>query len=168
LLIGVISDTHGLIRPEALAALQESDLIIHAGDIGDLAVLEALEAIAPVIAVKGNIDKREWAKKLPDVRVVEADSARIYVIHSLEELKIDPVVESFQMIIYGHSHIPSVREQDGVIYLNPGSAGPRRFNLPVSVARAEVSMAEIDVRIVRLEIGAKAMKKKLDHLFRES
>lgn len=159
MLIGVISDTHGLIRPEALGALRESDLIIHAGDIGKMAVMEALEAIAPVIAVKGNIDRGEWSKGLPEARAVEAGSVRIYVIHVLKDLKMDPVAESFQMVITGHSHIPSIREQNGVVYLNPGSAGPRRFNLPTSVARVGVSSTRMDVRIIRLEIGARTKKK---------
>lgn len=150
MVIGVISDTHGLMRPEAMDALQESDLIIHAGDIGGAGVLDALEAIAPVAAVRGNMDRGEWTKGLPDARVVEAGSVRLYVIHSLENLKIDPVAESFQMVIAGHSHIPSIREQNGVVYLNPGSAGPRRFNLPISVARVEVSTAQMDVSILRL------------------
>jgi hypothetical protein len=158
MIIGVISDTHGLIRPEAISALQESELIIHAGDIGKMDVIEALKAIAPVIAVKGNIDKGEWAEGLPEAREVEAGSVRIYVTHIFEDLNIDPAAESVQMIITGHSHVPSIREQNGVVYLNPGSAGPRRFNLPISVARVEVSGIHIDARIIRLEVGATKKK----------
>ena len=134
-------------------------LIIHAGDIGKLAVLEALEAIAPVIAVKGNIDRGEWAKGLPDARAVGAGSFGSIALHILKDLKIDPVAESFQMVITGHSHIPSIREQNGVVYLNPGSAGPRRFNLPTAVARVGGSTTRMDVHIVRLEIGARTDKK---------
>jgi uncharacterized protein len=159
LIIGVISDTHGLIRPEAISALRESDLIIHAGDVGKIDVLDALGAIAPVIAVKGNIDRGEWARGLPEARLVEAGSVWIYVTHILEDLKIDPAAESVQMVVTGHSHVPSIREQNGIVFLNPGSAGPNRFNLPISVAHVIVSDTQIDASIIRLEISA-TMKKK--------
>jgi hypothetical protein len=118
-----------------------------------VSVLEALEAIAPVAAVKGNIDRGELADGLPEVRVVEAGSVRICVIHILDNLKLNPVTESFKLVVAGHSHIPSISERNGVVYLNPGSAGPRRFNLPTSVALVEVSHTAVDVRIVRLEIS---------------
>ena len=153
MIIGVISDTHGLIRPEALDALKAAELIIHAGDVGRMSVLKALETIAPVAAVKGNIDRGQLADDLPEVRVVEAGSVRICVIHIVENLKLNPVAESFKLVVAGHSHIPSISERNGVVYLNPGSAGPRRFNLPASVALVEVSHTSVDVRIVRLEIS---------------
>src|SRR6185437_6185301 len=133
-LIGVISDTHGLLRPEAVEALRGSDLIIHAGDAGKLEILEALRGLAPVTAVRGNIDVEPWAASLPATAVVDAGPARIYVLHSLDDLDIDPAAAGFHIVISGHSHKPERTTRDGVIYLNPGSAGPRRFSLPISLA----------------------------------
>jgi uncharacterized protein len=138
MLIGVISDTHGLMREEALDALQGSQLIIHAGDVGDPKVLEALRTVAPVVAIRGNIDKGEWANELPDSEWVEAGDASIYVLHDVSQLDLDPVTAGLQAVICGHSHKPSIRTQDGVLYLNPGAAGPRRFKLPVTVAKLHV------------------------------
>jgi uncharacterized protein len=134
-MIGLISDTHGLLRQEALAALQGSDLIIHAGDVGDPKIIERLRAVAPVVAVKGNIDKGAWASQLPMTAVVEAHSALIYVLHDIQQLDLDPAVAKFDIVISGHSHKPGRTERSGVIYVNPGSAGPRRFQLPITVAR---------------------------------
>jgi putative phosphoesterase len=148
--IGVISDTHGLLRPEAVQALQGSELIIHAGDIGKPGVLDMLREIAPVIAVRGNIDKDDWAKELPITEVVEIKNKYIYVLHDLSQLDLDPKAAGFDVVISGHSHKPKEERRDGVIYLNPGSAGPRRFNLPVSLALMEIEDEEIDVRFINL------------------
>jgi uncharacterized protein len=133
--VGLISDTHALMRPEALRALRGSRHIVHAGDIGDPAVLEALSRIAPVTAVRGNNDKGLWAKKLRDTEVLEIAQTRIYVIHDLSEIELDPAAAGIQVVVAGHSHRPAQDLRDGVLYVNPGSAGPRRFKLPVSVAR---------------------------------
>ena len=132
--IGVISDTHGLIRPQALEALQGCDSIIHAGDVGDPAIVDALAKIAPVLAIRGNVDRGDWARSLPEAASVEAENRRIYVLHSLDDLDFEPEVLGFHVVIYGHSHRPSIETRNGVLYLNPGSAGPRRFDLPVTVA----------------------------------
>lgn len=131
--IGVISDTHGLIRPTALAALQGSDLIIHAGDVGKPEVLDALRRIAPLVAVRGNIDKAPWAQALADTEVVAIDNRRIYVLHNLQELTLDPAAAGFCAVISGHSHKPDVQMKNGVLYFNPGSTGPRRFKLPIAL-----------------------------------
>ena len=138
-IVGLISDTHGLLRSEALAALRGSDLIIHAGDIGDPEILCQLRAIAPVVAVRGNIDKAEWASRLPMTAVVEAGPAVIYVLHDIGDLDLDPGVADFDIVVSGHSHKPIKSFRSGVLYINPGSAGPRRFNLPVTVARLTLS-----------------------------
>lgn len=138
LIIGVISDTHGLIRPEALKALAGSDRIIHAGDIGAIEVVTALERIAPVIAIRGNIDKLEWARRFPETEVLEIAGLHLYVLHDLKALDLNPRAAGFAAIISGHSHQPKQEIRDGVLFFNPGSAGPRRFNLPVSVGRIEI------------------------------
>ena len=137
--LGLISDTHGWMREEALRALQGSDLIIHAGDVGRPEILDALGAIAPVVAVKGNIDKGAWASVLPVTAAAEAGDARIYVLHDIHDLDLDPAAAGFHVVVSGHSHQPGATERGGVLYINPGSAGPRRFRLPVTVARLEVS-----------------------------
>ena len=146
--IGVISDTHGLLRPEALSALAGSRHIVHAGDIGDPAVLEALARIAPVTAVRGNNDKGPWAMTLRETELVEIADTRIYVIHDLAQLDIDPAAEDIAVVIAGHSHRPAQRMEGGVLYLNPGSAGPRRFSLPVTVARLGLPGREVVVQRV--------------------
>lgn len=133
--IGLISDTHGLLRPQALAALQSSDLIIHAGDVGNPEIIEQLHAVAPVVAVRGNIDRGYWAAQLPVTAIVEAGAARIYILHDIKQLDLDPVTTQFNIVISGHSHKPARTERSGVLYVNPGSAGPRRFHLPITVAR---------------------------------
>jgi len=150
MIIGVISDTHGLVRPEVVQALQGVELIIHAGDIGKPDVLDLLEEFAPVIAVRGNIDKENWTKELPVTEVVEIENKYIYVLHDLSKLDLEPKAASFHVVISGHSHKPKEERRDGVIYLNPGSAGPRRFNLPVSLALMEIEDEEIDVRFINL------------------
>lgn len=152
-LVGVISDTHGLLRPEAIDAMQGSALIIHAGDVGEPEILETLRSIAPVHVVRGNVDYAPWARILPMTELVEVDGVSIYVLHDLHKLALDPVASGIDMVITGHSHQPKITEQDGVIYLNPGSAGPRRFDYPVSVAHVEISGTNIvHHEIVTLEV----------------
>jgi hypothetical protein len=150
--IGVISDTHGLVRPEALHALAGAELIVHAGDVGAPEVLDALRAVAPVVAVRGNNDRGRWARALAATEVVERGGRALYVLHDLHELDLDPRAAGFDAVIAGHSHQPSVERRDGVLYLNPGSAGPRRFRLPVCVARLSVSARGLDARIVTLDV----------------
>lgn len=133
--IGLISDTHGLLRQEALEALQGSDLIIHAGDVGNANILNQLRAVAPVVAVRGNIDKESWARQLPTTAAIEAGPVNIYVLHNIHELDLNPAAAEFKLVISGHSHKPTRMERSGVMYVNPGSAGPRRFRLPITVAR---------------------------------
>jgi uncharacterized protein len=135
ILIGVISDTHGLLRPEAIAALHGSEHIIHAGDVGSPEILETLAAIAPVTAVRGNIDKQAWSRKLPETAVLELGGVSTYVLHDLAQLDLKPKAAGFAAVISGHTHVPKQETRDGVLYFNPGSAGPRRFKLPVSVGR---------------------------------
>lgn len=137
-LIGLISDTHGLLRPEALSALEGSDLIIHAGDVGGPEILEELRRLAPVVVVKGNVDTGDWCASLPETTVVEAGSSLIYVLHDVKALDLKPAAAGFAMVVSGHSHKPLREERDGVLYVNPGSAGPRRFSLPVTVARVDL------------------------------
>jgi len=149
-IVGVISDTHGLLRPEAADALRGCDRIVHAGDIGKPDVLAQLRAIAPLTAIRGNIDR--WATGLPDCEVVEIEGRTLYVLHDLSALDLDPKAAGFDVVISGHSHCPRVSETDGVLYLNPGSAGPRRFTLPVALAVLEVSGEQLDARIVHLDV----------------
>lgn len=137
--IGLISDTHGLLRPQALRALEGSDLIIHAGDVGDPEILKTLKTLAPVFAVRGNVDTEPWAMAIPETEVIEMDRATIYVLHDVHALDLDPAAAGFQIIVSGHSHKPARTERDGVLFLNPGSAGPRRFDLPVTIARLDMS-----------------------------
>jgi putative phosphoesterase len=153
-IIGIISDTHGLLRPEALAALQGSEYIIHAGDIGDPKILDKLAAIAPVTAVRGNVDHGAWAQRLPATNVLEIGEVSIYVLHSLQDLDLKPETASFAAVVYGHSHVPKQESKNGVLYFNPGSAGPRRFNLPVSVGRLTIKRGKIDAKILLLETTA--------------
>jgi putative phosphoesterase len=151
LLVGVISDTHGLLRPAALRALQGCALIVHAGDVGKLEVLEGLRVVAPVMAVRGNVDRDPWNEDLPPSRVVEAGDVYLYVVHDLNELSIDPAGGGFSAVISGHSHQPSVKERSGVLYLNPGGAGPRRFSLPVSLALLHVRGHALQAEILILK-----------------
>jgi uncharacterized protein len=150
--IGVISDTHGLVRPQALRALAGADLIVHAGDVGSPDVLEALRAVAPVVAVRGNNDRGRWAAALAETEVVETDGRSLYVLHDLKELDLDPRVAGFDAVIAGHSHQPRIERRDGVLYLNPGSAGPRRFRLPIAIAWLAVEAAGLDAEIVHLDV----------------
>ena len=149
-LVGVISDTHGLLRPEALAVLQGSDYIIHAGDVGKPEILEQLGEIAPVTAVRGNIDKGTWALKLPETQVVELSGITIYVLHDLGTLDLKPQAAGFEVVISGHSHVPKQEMRDGVLYFNPGSAGPRRFKLPITVGRIFIENGEVRGEIVTI------------------
>jgi len=149
-LIGVISDTHGLLRPEALAALQGSDRIIHAGDIGDPTILDRLAEIAPVTAVRGNVDREAWAKSIAETELLDLGGASIYILHILENLDLQPKAAGIQAVIYGHSHVPKQELKDGVLYFNPGSAGPKRFNLPVTVGRLIADAGKIHSEIIQL------------------
>lgn len=150
-IIGVISDTHGLLRPEALDALRGSDLIVHAGDIGDACILAELEQIAPVTAVRGNIDTEPWAQSIPATAVVEVGAVRLYVIHDVKELAVNPIAVGLAAVISGHSHQPKQEVVNGVLYFNPGSAGPRRFNLPISVGRLHVEGSDVTAELVSIE-----------------
>ena len=151
--LGVISDTHGLVRPEALAALAGVERIVHAGDIGAPEVLTALGRIAPVTAVRGNNDRDRWAADIPETDVLEIGDVSLYVLHDLHELDLDPRAAGFAAVIAGHSHQPRREERDGVLYLNPGSAGPRRFKLPISLARLTVAGRRVQANLVTLEIA---------------
>jgi uncharacterized protein len=137
--IGVISDTHGLLRPQAEQRLAGVAHIIHAGDIGRPEVIAGLRRIAPVTAIRGNVDTREWAERYPDTELVRLGGRSIYVLHDLKELQLDPVLRGLDVVVSGHSHRPRVETINGVLYLNPGSAGPRRFNLPVTLATLELT-----------------------------
>jgi putative phosphoesterase len=146
--VGVISDTHGLLRPEAIEFLKGCDSIVHAGDLGDPDILKMLEAIAPTFAVRGNVDRGSWTRDLPDKDLVEAEGKLLYVIHDLDELDLDPVAAQFAAVIFGHSHMPASYEKDGVLYFNPGSAGPRRFKLPVSIGRITIVNSRLRSEII--------------------
>lgn len=148
--IGVISDTHGLLRPQAIEALRGSHHIIHAGDVGSPEILETLSAIAPVTAVRGNIDKAAWAHKLPETEVLTMAGASIYVLHDLAQLDLNPKAAGFAAVISGHSHIPKQETLDGVLFFNPGSAGPRRFKLPVSVGKLIVHNGIVRAELLTL------------------
>lgn len=148
--IGLISDTHKLLRPEALFALEGVDLIVHAGDIGSQEVIDGLCRVAPVRAIKGNIDKADWAASLPDIDVIPLQGKALYVIHNINELVPNPVTAGLDAVIFGHSHRPTVYEKEGIFYVNPGSAGPRRFSLPITLARMDIRAGVIQAEIVEL------------------
>lgn len=150
--IGLIADTHGLLRAEAMTALAGSDLIIHAGDVGDPAIIERLAEVAPVTVVRGNIDREPWASAWSTVEIVDAGGVLLYVLHDLATLDLDPVVAGVGAVIAGHSHKPLIERRNGVLFINPGSAGPRRFRLPVSVGRLVVDGAELSARLIDLEM----------------
>lgn len=153
ILIGVISDTHGLLRPEAIAALRGSDHIIHGGDVGSPDILEKLSEIAPVTAVRGNVDKAAWARKLPEAEVLETGCISIYVLHDLAQLDLKPEASGFSVVISGHSHVAKQETRNGVLYFNPGSAGPRRFKLPISAGRLTVENGAVRGEILQLSVG---------------
>jgi len=152
LTVGVISDTHGLLRPQALDALRGSDLIIHAGDVGIPDLLAPLRALAPLFVVRGNIDYGSWADALPMTALVDVGALRFHVLHNIADLDVDPPAAGVAAVVYGHSHKPSIETRDGVLWLNPGSAGPRRFSLPVSVARVRVADGNLAPEIVTLQV----------------
>lgn len=150
--IGLISDTHGLLRPQALAALRGSDFIVHAGDICDAQILAQLATVAPVTAVRGNNDRGAWAEAVPDTEMLEVGGLRIHVLHDLGELAIDPAASPIHVVVSGHSHQPRVRQQGRVLFVNPGSAGPRRFKLPVTVAQLRLVGGDVSAQIVELTL----------------
>ena len=150
--VGLISDTHGLLRPEAVAALAGVDYLIHGGDIGKPEILSALREIAPLTVVRGNNDRAAWAGGIPESAVLVVDAVRIYTLHDLKLLDIDPAAEHMHVVVTGHSHRPAIARRNDVLYVNPGSAGPRRFSLPVSVARLEIAGADVEASIVELTI----------------
>jgi len=150
--IGVISDTHGLLRPQAVEALRGSALIIHAGDVGRPEILDELRRIAPVVAVRGNVDRDAWAERLPQSEIIEHEDVRLYVLHILEDLDLDPPTADFHAVITGHTHLPKMETKDGVLYFNPGSAGPRRFDHPVTVGRLSIENGKLRGEIITLTV----------------
>ncbi len=149
--IGLISDTHGLLRPEALDALRGSDLILHAGDVGKPEILDELQKLAPVVAIRGNVDTSPWAKKLKETDLAETAAATFYLIHNIDNLDLNPAAAGIHVVLFGHSHQPAQYEKDGVLYINPGSAGPRRFNLPISLARLGLTTKPWSVDFITLK-----------------
>ncbi len=152
IMLGVISDTHGLLRPEAVHALRGSNRILHAGDVGAAAILEALASIAPLTAVRGNVDTEPWAQALPRTEVIEAGGVSIYIVHDLAQLDLKPEAAGFRVVVYGHSHQPKIEEKNGILYFNPGSAGPRRFRLPVSVGRLMIEREKVRAELMKLKV----------------
>ncbi len=150
--IGVISDTHGLLRPQALEALKGSELILHAGDVGDPDILTTLEEVAPLVVVRGNVDRGEWTRGVPDTQMVEVEGALLYLLHDLGTLDLSPQGAGISVVIFGHSHQPELREDRGVIYFNPGSAGPRRFDYPVTVGFIQAEDGRCAPEVVELTI----------------
>jgi uncharacterized protein len=151
--VGLISDTHGLLRPEALAFLAGSDHIVHAGDIGDAGVLTDLQRLAPVTAVRGNNDTGSWAQRIAETQVLRVDDVSIYVLHNLAELALDPRAAGYRVVVAGHSHKPLVEERAGVLYVNPGSAGPRRFKLPIAVAELKIAGRLVEATLAELKVA---------------
>jgi len=151
-IVGVISDTHGLVRPEAMEALDGSDLILHAGDIGSSAVLESLAEIAPVVAVRGNVDSGQWSRELPETVAIELAGLTIYMLHDRQLLDLKPETAGFAAVIFGHSHQPVSEQRNGVLYFNPGSAGPKRFKLPVCIGRLMIVDQQISPELVTLDV----------------
>jgi uncharacterized protein len=151
-IIGVISDTHGLLRDEALAALKGSEQIIHAGDIGAPEILNKLAEIAPVTAVRGNVDRSAWAKKVPQTEVLQVGGVSIYVLHRLQDLDLKPEAAGFSVVVYGHTHVPKQEIRNAVLFFNPGSAGPRRFRLPVTIGWLMVTNSAVKAEIIKLAV----------------
>ena len=152
ILVGVISDTHGLLRDEAIKALHGSDHIVHAGDVGEPGILDELRKIAPLTAIRGNIDKAPWARKLPETEIVELAGVSIYVLHNLGDLDLKPEAAGFRVVISGHSHVPKQETRNGVLYFNPGSAGPRRFKLPITVGRLTIDSGKVRGEIISIQV----------------
>jgi uncharacterized protein len=150
MILGLISDTHGLLRDRAVRAMQNTGHIIHAGDVGDPKILEALEELAPVTAVRGNVDAAEWASKLPPTAMVNVGAVRIYVLHDVKELKLNSIPSGVSIIVSGHSHKPGQETRGGIRYVNPGSAGPRRFNLPITAARLDLNSTPWKVEFIEV------------------
>jgi len=149
--VGLISDTHGLLRPEALDALRGSELILHAGDVGKPEILDELRKLAPVVAIRGNVDTSPWARQLRETELVETAAASFYLIHNINDLTLSPSAAGIQVVLFGHSHQPTQYEKEGVLYINPGSAGPRRFNLPISLARFGLATKPWSVDFITLK-----------------
>lgn len=156
LLVGIISDTHGLLRPEAVRELSGVDHILHAGDVGDATILDRLREIAPLTAIRGNVDSAGACARLPATEAVDIGGCLFYLVHAIQDLDIVPAAAGVKVVVYGHSHRPEVKDRDGIVYLNPGSAGPRRFKLPITVARAVVENGSVGVRIIDLQRRATA------------
>ena len=148
--VGVISDTHGLLRPEVIPVFEKVDLILHAGDIGKEEVLQELRSVAPVVAVRGNNDKDRWARAVPETEVAEILGVRVYILHDLKEIDFEPDERRFQVVISGHSHKPLIDRRNGVLFMNPGSAGPRRFKLPITVGRLTIRSSAANGEIIDL------------------
>jgi putative phosphoesterase len=151
--IGLLSDTHGLLRPEALEFLRGSDFIVHAGDIGDASVLDTLRMLAPVTAVRGNNDRDGWALAIAETEVLRVDEVSIHVLHDLAQLDLDPAAAGYRVVVSGHSHQPRIDERDGVLYVNPGSCGPRRFKLPIAAAELRISGNSVKAKLVELKLA---------------
>ena len=151
MIVGIISDTHGLLRSGTLRALTGVDAIVHAGDVGDPAILTQLRQLAPLTAVRGNIDDQEWGKELPDTDVLEIGGLSLFVLHRVEDLDLDPGTAGFAAVIFGHSHKPLIEWRKDVLFFNPGSAGPRRFNLPISLGRLTIVNGRIEPELIQLE-----------------
>jgi uncharacterized protein len=156
--IGVISDTHGLMRPEALEILRGADMILHAGDIGAPEVLASLRSLTDVIAIKGNNDRGPWARAIPDTTAVKIEEVNIYLVHNVHDVDVDPADAGYRVVISGHSHHPCVKEINGVLYLNPGSAGPRRFKLPIAVARLKIAGAFVEAETITIDLSPQKKK----------
>src|SRR5215475_1140587 len=148
--IGLISDTHGLLRPEAVEALRGSELVLHAGDVGKQEVLEELRKLAPVVAIRGNVDTDLWCSTLKNSELVETSAATFYLIHNIGDLDLNPAAAGINVVLFGHSHQPTQYKKDGVLYINPGSAGPRRFSLPITIARLDLSVSPWKIGLVEL------------------
>jgi putative phosphoesterase len=151
--IGLISDTHGMLRPQAMEALRGSELILHAGDVGKPEILNELWKLAPVVAIRGNVDTAPWTSRLNETKLVETSAATFYLIHNINDLDLNPAAAGIDIVLFGHSHQPAQYKKDGVLYINPGSAGPRRFNLPVSLARLSLAAKPWSVDFVTLKLA---------------
>ena len=151
--VGLISDTHGLLRPEAIEALHGSELILHTGDVGKPEILDELLKIAPTVAILGNVDTAPWCKKLNETELVETAAATFYLIHNIADLDLNPAPAGIHIVLFGHSHQPTQYKKNGVLYINPGSAGPRRFNLPISLARLDLAKAPWSAEFITLDVS---------------
>ncbi|MFL6571203.1 MAG: metallophosphoesterase family protein [Burkholderiales bacterium] len=162
--VGLLSDTHGLLRPEALEFLRGSDVIVHAGDIGDPAVLDTLRTLAPVTAVRGNNDRDAWARAIAETQVLEAGGVVVYVLHDLAELDLDPAAAGFRIVVSGHSHQPRIEERGGVLYVNPGSCGPRRFKLPIAAGELQISGGSVSATLLEIQTRAEIARVRIERM----